>query len=126
MQVEKDDGLPNRICALCKSKLELFNRFKHACEQSDKILRERLTEKVHIKIEETILPDEEWTNYSNNTSPYNIYDVNCGSEKHVNTIDSNEVLIRNIEIEDVKPNLNEFSYLKLEKNDEEIAAEVKF
>ncbi|XP_077288046.1 uncharacterized protein LOC143912626 [Arctopsyche grandis] len=51
LQVEKDDGLPNRICTSCKPKLESFARFKLTCEQSDKILRGDFISSLNIKTE---------------------------------------------------------------------------
>ncbi|XP_077303024.1 uncharacterized protein LOC143923291 [Arctopsyche grandis] len=51
LQVNKNDGLPEKICTACDTKLESFTQFREACAQTDEILRERLNEEAKIKIE---------------------------------------------------------------------------
>lgn len=58
--MEKHDNLPDRICLMCKSKIELFNTFKNVCIERDEMLKSRLIESFRIKPEEVLLDDLDW------------------------------------------------------------------
>ncbi|XP_077300527.1 KRAB-A domain-containing protein 2-like isoform X2 [Arctopsyche grandis] len=111
--IEKDDGLPDNICSSCESKLNMFSQFKSTCEKTEKILRERLTTGVDIKIEEidTILEDEDWRNDScnNNSSSRLSYHSNTnGEQSNVNNTNlqrqdvSKSISNKNLAVEDKK------------------------
>ncbi|XP_077289872.1 uncharacterized protein LOC143913762 [Arctopsyche grandis] len=70
IEIEKHDNLPDIICLMCKCKIELFNTFKNACIQSDKMLQLRLSESFRIKPEEVFLDDLDWEK----ESPINLCD----------------------------------------------------
>ncbi|XP_077299811.1 uncharacterized protein LOC143920745 isoform X1 [Arctopsyche grandis] len=61
LQMEKCNGLPDTICIICKSNLELFIQFKNICKQSDEIIRNRLSRSSNFKVEVTH-KNEIWTN----------------------------------------------------------------
>ncbi|XP_077283337.1 uncharacterized protein LOC143909293 [Arctopsyche grandis] len=52
LQVERDDGLPDKICFECESKLDSYTQFRDTCEQTDRILRQRFINDLNIKKEE--------------------------------------------------------------------------
>ncbi|XP_077295433.1 uncharacterized protein LOC143917726 [Arctopsyche grandis] len=52
LQVERDDGLPDKLCSLCATKLNSFLLFKIVSKQTDELLRAQLDKKVPIKPEE--------------------------------------------------------------------------
>lgn len=67
----------------------MFSQFKSTCERTEKILRERLTSGVTIKIEEinVMLEDEDWRNDScnnNSSSKLNFLSNTDGEQSDVN------------------------------------------
>ncbi|XP_077300377.1 uncharacterized protein LOC143921124 isoform X2 [Arctopsyche grandis] len=56
LNVEMDDGLPDRICSVCETKLESFVEFKEVCKRSDEILRNRFIKNLNIK-QEVMFPE---------------------------------------------------------------------
>ncbi|XP_077288043.1 uncharacterized protein LOC143912624 [Arctopsyche grandis] len=62
LQVKKNDGLPDKICSICESKLISFSQFKMTCEQSDKIFRSNTYETENVKVEQFNVYNEDWRN----------------------------------------------------------------
>lgn len=58
--MEKNDGLPDKICSMCESKLISFSQFKMTCEQSDKIFRGETFETLNVKVEQFNVYNKDW------------------------------------------------------------------
>ncbi|XP_077300569.1 uncharacterized protein LOC143921234 [Arctopsyche grandis] len=106
LQVVKNDGLPDKICSSCESKLELHTQFKSICEESDRALRRKHNTDVNIKVEEIDMTfnNEDWRNEecSSSSSVLNIYNDNKRS-----TMKLNDFHINDQELSEVKGVINQ-------------------
>lgn len=65
----EDDGLPDQICAICASTLDLAMNFRKQCEDSDKLLRNKITLSHLNDVKEEISSIKDEISYGNNVSP---------------------------------------------------------
>lgn len=92
-QVEKGDGLPDRICSSCESNLELITNFKKISSQSDEILRRKLTGDLNIKVEAILLDEIEWThaNFNLKSLPFNSFNDSDKNVNQPNVVDQSDL-----------------------------------
>ncbi|XP_077302992.1 uncharacterized protein LOC143923269 [Arctopsyche grandis] len=96
IQVEKCDGLSDKICSSCESNVLSLTSFKYICIENDKIQRF-----LEIKTEEVILEDLEWeANGEDNEQKMNTVDQSKSIEieyaRILKQVDSTGVSITNV------------------------------
>ncbi|XP_077287924.1 uncharacterized protein LOC143912515 isoform X2 [Arctopsyche grandis] len=89
LQVNKDDGLTDRICLPCVKNLELLNSFRSVCLQSDETSKRSSNKQSDIKVEEVLLEDLKWEDESKDDSPANDYSLEISKEDDTDDRDLN-------------------------------------
>lgn len=118
--MNQDDGLPDKICTTCDTKLESFTQFRESCAQTDEILRERLNEEAKIKIEKF---EMEFEDSSNDAAlfPLDFIDQNSDSNDSTSTAYENNLqrLYDDCTFEDMEKSLvKKYKQIKTEEQNE--------
>lgn len=125
LQVKIDDGFPNVICRTCESLLEVFNKFKQICKQTDEILKSRLIDKLKVQVKEVKNEDDDWKHDSCNSSSV----PQAQEDQNQSDLETNKVHVlvkgsKQLAIDDKKPILCKLS--NTEELKKESFEQVKF